>query len=59
MKNKIIVFVLLISLLLPFSYVYADEKVLELNSSHDDINNIHIETKERSIIIDFPDEKRY
>lgn len=59
MKNIIKVFILSISLLLPFSYAHADEKVLEFNSSYDDINNIHIETKGKSILIDFPDEKRF
>ena len=59
MKNKIIVFVLLISLLLPFSYVDAHEKVFKINTSYDDSNNIQIETKDKSLIIDFPNEKGY
>ncbi|NLL68279.1 MAG: hypothetical protein GX236_11400 [Clostridiaceae bacterium] len=59
MKRSIIVFVLLISILLPFSFVKAEEKELEFKTSYDHSNNIHIKTKDRSIIIDFPDEKRY
>lgn len=57
MKRKILSFVLLISILLPFSYTKAEEK--EFNTSYDDSHNIQINTKDRSLIVDFPDEKRY
>lgn len=59
MKSKIILFFLLISLILPFSYIEAHENLYKINTSYDDINNIQIETKDNSLIIDFPDEKQY
>lgn len=59
MKNKLMIFVFIISLLLPFSYVDAHEKVFKINTSYNDTNNIEIAAKDKSLIIDFPDEMRY
>jgi transglutaminase-like putative cysteine protease len=57
MKIRIIAFILLISILLPVSYSKAEE--IGFYTSYDDSNNVQITTKDRSLVIDFPDKKQY
>lgn len=58
MKRRLVAFILVLSIILPFTHTHTNAEQL-LNTSYNSKYNIQVSAKDRSLLIDFPQDEYY